>query len=84
MGDSHTGFYRGCATSVYLFNRETGKRVRVIDNPERADHVGRHYHIDPHPRFVCNDQYVVFTTTIRGEIDLAIVPVAHLVEMTTS
>ncbi len=35
-----------------------------------------------HPRFCYNDQYVVFTTTVRGEIDVAIVPTAELVEKT--
>ena len=29
---------------------------------------------------VCNDQYVVFTTTVRGEIDVAIVPTGELVK----
>ncbi len=44
---------------------------------------GREFFIDPHPRFVCNDQYVVFTTRVRGEIDVALVPTAELVGKTT-
>ena len=42
----------------------------------------RNYHIDPHPRFCCGDRYVVFTTTVRSEVDVAIVPTAALLEKT--
>jgi len=82
VNDTHEGFYRGCASSVHFLNRQTGKRLTLAENPARDDHIGRHYHIDPHPRFCCGDRYVVFTTTVRGEIDLAIVPVSELLERT--
>jgi hypothetical protein len=82
IGDSNTRFYRGCPSSVHFMNRKTGKLVKLVENPERTDYVGRSYHIDPHPRFNCSDQYVVFTTTIRGEIDVAVASVQDLVERT--
>ncbi len=83
VGDSNNGFYRGCASTVHFMNRETGKVITLVENPARHDYVGRNYHIDPHPRFVGNEQYVVFTTTIRGEIDLAIVPTNDLLEQSS-
>ena len=46
--------------------------------------VGERYHIDPHPRFAGGDQYVVFTTTVRGEVDLAVVPTADLIARTSA
>ncbi len=49
-------------------NRDTGKVIVLAEHTERTDCAGRSYHIDPHPRFVCNDQYVVFTTTVRGDV----------------
>jgi hypothetical protein len=73
---------RGGPSAVYFLNRATGREIKLMDNPECANYAGRNYHIDPHPRFCCGDRYVVFTTTIRGEVDLAIVPVAGLVEKT--
>lgn len=76
-------FFRGGATVVQFLNRDTGKTLVVAENPERADHAGRNYHIDPHPRFVCGDRYVVFTTTVCGEIDVAIVPTEALVDRTS-
>lgn len=82
IGDSNTRFYRGCPSLVHFLNRRTGKLVKLVDNPERPDYIGRAYHIDPHPRFVFGDQYVVFTTTMRGEIDVALARVADLIERT--
>jgi hypothetical protein len=83
VGDSNNGFFRGCASTVHFMNRDTGKVIVLAEHAERTDYAGRHYHIDPHPRFCSNDRYVVFTTTVRNEIDLAIVPVEDLIEATS-
>lgn len=83
VSDSNTEFYRGCASGVHFYNRRTDRRLTLVENPERDDYTGHHYHIDPHPRFCCNDRYVVFTTTIRGGVDVALAPTEELVERTT-
>jgi hypothetical protein len=83
ISDSNERFYRGCPSSVYFLNRRTGKHVQVVSNPEMKSIVGSQYHIDPHPRFCYSDQLVVFTTTVRGEVDLAMVKVEDLVGRTT-
>jgi hypothetical protein len=80
--DDFLKFLRGAPTRVHFLNRSTGKEIALADNPEQDNYAGRSYHIDPHPRFCCGDRYVVFTTTVRGGIDLAIVPTAHLLELT--
>ena len=82
IGDSNKGFYRGCPSSVHFLNRRTGRLVKLVDNPEMPNHVGRSYHIDPHPRFNCADQYVTFTTTLRGEVDLALARTEELLALT--
>ena len=82
VGDSNNGFYRGCASTVHFMNRDTGKIIVLAEHAERSDYVGSNYHIDPHPRFCANDRYVVFTTTVRNEIDLAIIPVEDLIKAT--
>lgn len=83
VGDSKNDFGRGCASKIHFLNRNTGKDIMFVENAEHTDYAGRNYHIDPHPRFVCNDQYVVFTTTVRGEIDVALVPTEQLIEKTS-
>lgn len=76
--DSH-----GSPSLVRMLNRDTGRVLTLTEHDNRQDYIGRHYHIHPHPRFCCGDRYVVFTTTVRGEIDVAIVPTAALVERTS-
>ena len=83
IGDANPRFYRGCPSTVNFLNRETGKSIRLVDNPEMVNYTGAKYHIDPHPRFCCGDQYVVFTTTVRGEVDVALARTADLIERTS-
>jgi hypothetical protein len=33
------------------------------------------YHLDPHPRFSPRDRWVVYTSTVRGQVDVALSPV---------
>ena len=84
VGDSHNAdkWFRGCPSMVHFMNRDTGKTVVLAENPEHNNYAGQNYHIDPHPRFCCNDQYVVFTTTARDEVDVAIVPTSELLDKT--
>jgi hypothetical protein len=83
VGDSNTGFYRGCSSGVHFLNRGTGRSLTLTNNPENHDYSGRNYHIDPHPRFCCGDRYIVFTTTVRGQVDLAVVETEHLLGLTS-
>jgi hypothetical protein len=83
ISDSNERFYRGCPSAVYFLNRSTGKHVHILSNPEMKGIVGARYHIDPHPRFCASDKLAVFTTTVRGEVDLAVVKVDDLIDRTT-
>lgn len=82
VADSNERFYRGCPSAVYFLNRLTGRHVQIVSNPEMPNLVGARYHIDPHPRFCDQDRLIVFTTTIRGQVDLALVKTADLVART--
>jgi len=83
VGDANERFYRGCPSTVNFLNRHTQKEVRLVSNPEMPNYTGANYHIDPHPRFVGGDRYIVFTTTVRGQVDLAVVPVQNLIDLTS-
>ncbi|MFO7870216.1 MAG: hypothetical protein R6V03_02150 [Kiritimatiellia bacterium] len=80
--DNPGGFYRGAASSVHFLNRETGGTVCVARNPARTDYAGKYYHIDPHPRFLGGGRYIIFTTTVLGNVDLALVSVDELFKKT--
>ena len=76
-------FFRGRASTVDFLNRETGRNLRIVNNPEMLGRTGSKYHIDPHPRFCGSDRFVVFTTTVRGEVDLAVVRTSDLIDRTS-
>lgn len=81
--DSNEKFYRGCPSAVYFRNQNTGKVIKLVDNPGMGGITGSSYHIDPHPRFCAQDQFVVFTTTIRGAVELVLVKTVDLVNATS-
>lgn len=83
VGDRRGEFYRGCPSSVHFCNVDTGREVTVIShNPEHLT-PGRQYHIDPHPRFSPCGRFVLHTTTVLGQPDVAVTPVAGLIDRTT-
>ena len=82
--DEGDPWYRGCPTSTYFYDTQTGKGVPMIHkNPAlyRPDEPCV-YHIDPHPRFVFDDRYVAQVTTVPGQVSVAFTPVAQLKEKT--
>ncbi len=84
VADQHhlTDFYRGCPSRVIFINRESGKYVNIISlNPEHHT-FGSVYHIDPHPRFSPDGSLIVFTTTVRGEVDVAVAFTKDLLKFT--
>ncbi len=85
VADQHhlSDFYRGCPSKVVFINRESGKSIDIIGlNPEHHTE-GSVYHIDPHPRFSTDGSMVVFTTTVRGEVDVALAFTSDLLKLTT-
>jgi len=82
-GDATDAFYRGCPSTVNFLNRHTQREVRLASNPKMPGITGANYHIDPHPRFSGDQKYITFTTTVRGEVDLAIIPTEVLIERTS-
>lgn len=81
LPDAQGNWFRGCASSVKLFNSKTGKVTDIVtrmseNNWSPDNQCG--YHIDPHPRFCENEKYIVFTTSDEGGADLAIANVKEV------
>jgi len=73
---------------VAFFNRESGRSIDIVSHlPYPAPDLRLYkskYHVHPHPRFSGDDRYIIYTTTVRGIVDVAVVPVAPLVGMTSN
>jgi Tol biopolymer transport system component len=67
---------------VMFLNRATGKKIAIASALPQPP-VSRHpWHIDPHPHFSGDGQWVVYTTTVRGQVDVALVSVEQLLAHT--
>lgn len=68
---------------VIFYNRDTDKLVKIVsDMPYPSDFL-RRYHVHPHPQFCLKDEYICYTTLVRGVVDVALVPVADLIARTS-
>ncbi len=68
---------------VLFYDRETNKEIDIISgNPcPKVERTGA-YHLDPHPAFTKDSEYVISTTTLLdGSADVAITPVKPLLEL---
>lgn len=79
-------WWRGCESMVRFYNAQTHKMaVLITRNPIVNGWTPENpsiYHIDAHPRFVLNDRYVVFTTTMQGRVDVGVAEVQQLIDAT--
>ncbi len=95
MGEDSNRYYvgdQGCykwnertPCSVWFFNRETGKEIPIVSRmpPQPIEWRDfRAYHIDPHPAFSGDGQWITYTTTAPGYLTVAVAPVAALVAAT--
>jgi len=83
VGDANERFYRGCPSTVHFLNRNTGKHLCFAAHLEMPGVAGARYHIDPHPRFCCADRLVVYTTVVRGRVEVAMVKTEDLIDRTS-
>jgi hypothetical protein len=78
-------WYRGCATTANFYNTETRRPVDIVTrNPALyAFEEPCVYHIDAHPRFVFNDKYVAYCTTVFGKPSVGFANTSQLVQLTS-
>lgn len=82
-GDIGTYSWARTGCRVAFFNSATGREIDIASDLLEPEAGRARYHVDPHPRFCFDDQYIAYTTTVFGRADVALVPVADLVAATT-
>jgi len=63
---------------VRFYDRESDVEVKVVSGMPKPPIPRRAYHIDPHPHFSPDGQWIVYTTTVLGNVDVAVTPVAGI------
>lgn len=66
----------GCRVAFY--NTRTRKEVNIVSALPPPPYARKAYHLDPHPQFCLDGRYIVYTTTVLGRVDVALVPVEGL------
>ncbi len=82
--DENGVFYRGTPSKVALYDMKTGKNLYIISHQPALAPKDRPspYHLDPHPQLVGGERYVAFTTSVNGRADVALAPLAPLLDRT--
>ena len=66
---------------VIFFDRESKKEINIFSSLPKPNYDTGLYHLDPHPAFSPDGNFIVSMTTVKdGEIDIALTPVAPLLE----
>ncbi len=65
---------------VKFFDRESQKEIHVAAGIPPPPWPRNLYHIDPHPQISPKGTYVVYTTTVRGMVDVALAPMNGILE----
>jgi len=63
---------------VLFFDRDHNTDIHIVSAMSKPHLPRRMYHLDPHPQFSPKDSWVVYTTTVRGRIDVALTSVSRL------
>ena len=71
---------RGCR--VGFLNTVTGKEVNIVSDLPMHPEMNT-YHIHPHPQFCADNEFVAYTTTVRGQADFALTRTADLIAATS-
>lgn len=74
VADRHpwTEFYRNCPSQTLFIDTASQKQVIILSKNPEIKTPGAMYHIDPHPRFSPKGDIISHTTTLFGQVDLAL------------
>jgi len=63
---------------VLFRNQNSGKEVAIVSRLPQLSSALSRYHIHSHPQFCLEDRFICYTTTVRGEVDVAFAAVEEL------
>jgi hypothetical protein len=66
---------------VRFYDRAAGREANIVTALPLPPYPRDQYHLDPHPQFSPRGTWVVYTTTVRGKVDVALTPVKGIFEI---
>jgi len=75
VGDFYSYLWRaGTPAEVRYYNRKTGKEIQICSGMPILKNIAHSFPDDPHPRISPKGNFIVYTTTVRGKVDIAVTP----------
>ncbi len=68
---------------VKFFDRQQQREVNIVTAMPQPPMPRDPYHLDPHPQISPAGTFVVYTTMVRGVVDVAIAPIAGILDKMT-
>jgi hypothetical protein len=59
---------------ILLYDRKNQRETPIVSAMPQPPMPREPYHLDPHPHFSSNDEFIVYMTTVNNMIDVAITP----------
>ncbi|PCJ62248.1 MAG: hypothetical protein COA79_04085 [Planctomycetota bacterium] len=63
---------------ILFYDREKDKEVQIVSAMPKPPMHRNTYHLDPHPQFSPQDNFISYTTMVNGCVDVAVCPIAPL------
>lgn len=66
------------ALELLFYDRSKDKETHIVSAMPPPPMTRDPYHLDPHPHFSPDDSMVIYMTTVKGKVDVALTPVNQL------
>lgn len=63
---------------ILFYDRQTQREIAIVSAMPPPPIPRDQYHLDPHPQFSPKDSWIVYTSMVRGQVDVALTPVPPL------
>lgn len=78
VGDVNVYSWDRDPCKILFFDRKNQKEISIVSDMKKPVYFRDWYHTDPHPRFISNDEAIIYTTTELGDFTLAITFVSDI------
>jgi hypothetical protein len=79
VGDLYSYLWRAkVLAQVRYYNARTGKEIQICSGMPPLENIAQSFPDDPHPCISPKGDFVVYTTTVRGRVDIAVTPMAEI------
>ena len=65
--------------TIWFYRRSDQKELKIVSKMPLPSLPPRNYHVDPHPQFSPQGDMIVYTTTVYGNVDVALTEISEII-----